>query len=471
MWDPQVVARVEETAESVIRQYRDDPRLMGYYSDNELGWWNAALLEHTFRQPSTSGQRRRLIELLRDEYHDDWTLLTRDFDPEGAEGFSELAEKGRLYLRPGARGLRVARRWLSVLAERYYQLTHDIIRRHDRRALFLGDRYQSFYYPEVARAAAKYVDVVSTNLNQHWNDGTFASFYLGTLHALTDKPILVSEFYMAAADNRSGNRNSHGMFPLVTTQPARAAAYRTTMLELLKRPYVVGADWFQYYDEPTAGRPDGEDWNFGLVDIHDRPYDELVTALRAIDHAQIKSQAVALKASGEAEGSADDRVGVPRAPSRPASDFRPGTALRDWDRTRGLVPPNSPAPLADLYVSWAPENLYLGLYAMDVVEPSFYRDGQVPEQDRMQWHVRIGTTRLQIRLGGGRDAQGHPQNVDVQSLSGWDLGVRTICIVRIPAQSLGVTRLEAARTLRLSSRLAFFDPSQRVRWDRTLVMD
>jgi len=33
-------------------------------------------------------------------------------------------------------------------------MVHDIIRKYDQRALILGDRYQSFYYPEVARLRA-----------------------------------------------------------------------------------------------------------------------------------------------------------------------------------------------------------------------------------------------------------------------------------------------------------------------------
>jgi hypothetical protein len=46
-------------------------------------------------------------------------------------------------------------------------------------------------------------------------------------------------------------------------------------------PYVIGADWFQWMDEPPAGRVgDGEDANVGVVDTHDRPYQQLVDAVR-----------------------------------------------------------------------------------------------------------------------------------------------------------------------------------------------
>ena len=57
------------------------------------------------------------------------------------------------YPRPGGRGIKVMRQFLGLVAERYYQVMHDLIRRYDSRALILGDRYQSYYYPEVARAA------------------------------------------------------------------------------------------------------------------------------------------------------------------------------------------------------------------------------------------------------------------------------------------------------------------------------
>jgi hypothetical protein len=176
-----------------------------------------------------------------------------------------------LFLRPGGNGIRVERRFLELLAERYYSLVRDIIRKYDQRALILGDRYQSFYYPEVARAATRYVDAVSTNLNVSWNDGSFARFYLETLHRLAAKPVLIGEFYLCAQDNRSGNKNDRGVYPVVATQRTRRRILQHAA-DIAQNPYVIGADWFQYYDEPTHGRFDGENFNFGLVDIHDRPY-------------------------------------------------------------------------------------------------------------------------------------------------------------------------------------------------------
>jgi hypothetical protein len=244
MWDPKILERMDQVARDQILALRDDPRLIGYYSDNELGWWNAILFRMTFEQAPTSGQRHRLLDLLRQTYRNDWSELGQDFEPApGVENWQELEQHGSLFLRPGGNGIRTMRRFLGLLAERYYSLVHDIIRKYDQRALILGDRYQSFYYPEVARAGAPYVDVVSSNLNASWNDGTFARFYLETLHALSGKPVIIGEFYMAARDNRSGNKNDRGVYPVVATQTERAAGFRNTLHALLKLPYVIGADW------------------------------------------------------------------------------------------------------------------------------------------------------------------------------------------------------------------------------------
>jgi len=344
MWDTNIVARMHQIARDQILPLRDDPRLLGYYSDNEMGWWNAILFKMTLEQAPASGQRQRLIRLLREAYSNNWSELLKDFETEGVGTFDELDQRGMLYLRPGSKGIRIYRRFLSLMAERYYTLVREIIRAYDKRALILGDRYQSFYYPEVARVCAAHVDAASGNLNAAWNDGTFPRFYLDTLHALTGKAVFVGEFYMAAQQNRSGNKNNKSLFPTVTTQKERATGFVTTINALLRIPYVVGADWFQYYDEPTHGREDGENFNFGLVDIHNRPYEALTVAASKLDLIGTKSAFIAQRP--------DASLGVPPAPREPLGQFTNMLALKEWDRERGFVKPVSEFPVADLYVCW-----------------------------------------------------------------------------------------------------------------------
>lgn len=430
MWDAANIRRMENVARDQILALRDDPQVIGYYSDNELGWWNATLWKMTLEQAPSSGQRQRLIRLLREVYQNDWERLRKDFDPERASNWRQLERGGALFMKPGGEGIQVMRQFLGVLADRYYQVMRDIIRKADPRALYLGDRYQSFYYPEVARASAKYVDVSSSNLNAAWNDGTFPRFQLDTLHALTGKPILVSEIYTAATTNRSGNRNDHGVYPVVVTQHERTEAARTTLTALARLPYVVGADWFQYFDEPRHGREDGENFNFGLVDIHDRPYEELTAMFTAFDAAAVRAAAV--KPRPDASG------GIPRAPDDPFADFRPTLALKRWDRERGFIRPATESPLADLYVCWSPRGVVLGLYAFDIVESAYYRDASVPKVDRALWTVRVdGRAPIHARIGAGREALVDEEKVRLESLSGLNLNVRNVAAMELPAAFLG----------------------------------
>jgi len=65
MWDTNIIARMHQVGRDQILPLRADPRVLGYYSDNEMGWWNAVLFKMTLEQAPTSGQRQRLIKLLR----------------------------------------------------------------------------------------------------------------------------------------------------------------------------------------------------------------------------------------------------------------------------------------------------------------------------------------------------------------------------------------------------------------------
>lgn len=457
MWDAKNIARMEGVARAEILPLRDDARVIGYFSDNELGWWNATLWKMTLEQAPSSGQRRRLIRLLRETYQNDWQKLTAEFVVEKAESWRQLERGGMVFMKPGGNGIRVMRQFLGLLADRYYQLMRDIIRRLDPRALYLGDRYQSFYYPEVALAAARYVDVVSCNLNAAWNDGTFPRFQLDTLHALTQKPILVSEFYLAARENRSGNRNDHGVYPVVVMQAERATAARTTLEGLARLPYVIGADWFQFFDEPKHGREDGENFNFGLVDIHHRPYEELTAMFAAFDVKRVRAAAPAKRL--------DASSGVPPAPADPFAEFAPTRALKQWDRERGFVQPVTNTPIADLYVSWSSNAVYLGLYALDIVEDAYYRGASVPKQDRALWTAQInGGETIRSRLGAGREALVNHERVRLESISGLNLNVRNVAALEVPAELLGKAALKAGDEIELAVSLVTHGRAYTMEW-------
>jgi len=402
--------------------------------------------------------------LLRKTYHNQWPELLKDFEAEEAGDFEQLDQRGMLYLRPGGKGIHVYRRSLSLMAERYYSLMREVIRTCDSRGLILGDRYQSFYYPEVARASAEFVDASSSNLNAAWNDGTFPRFYLDTLHALSGRPVIVSEFYMAAQQNRSGDKNERSTFTTVTTQKERAAGFCTTLQTLARTPFVVGADWFQYYDEPAHGRQDGEDYNFGLVDIHDVPYELLTAAAQALDLAAIKNEPHSARP--------DASLGVPPAPRHPLAHFTIRLALKDWDRERGFVKPLSQCPVADLYVCWSKQAIYLGLYAQDIVEVNYYRNKILPEVDCAQWIISIGETNKPIhaRLGPGPPPICDEPSARLVNLAGVYMNTRNIAALELPAHLFGKERFKAGDSVEFGSTFFTHCRADCVEWKGRFIL-
>jgi hypothetical protein len=60
------------------------------------------------------------------------------------------------------------------------------------------------------------------------------------------------------------------------SQEERAAAYKSYVEGALDNPLIVGTHWFQFGDQATTGRGDGENYQIGLLDACDTPYPEII---------------------------------------------------------------------------------------------------------------------------------------------------------------------------------------------------
>lgn len=459
-----IAGQFDELARRAVTPQRADPQLLGYFIDNELGWWDETIFFYFLKQPAENATRQALIETLRDHYRGDFALLRGDFDPGVASDFAGLERDAQLKLRPGGRGRNVIDRFVYQIADRYYRLACESIRRYDPHHLILGDRYAGWYSEPVARAAAKYLDVVSINYAADWNDGQVARFYLDSLHRLTGKPILISEFYFCAMENRSGNKNSGARFPTVRTQRERVSSFRANLTAMASLPYIVGAHWFQYYDEPTRGRPhDGEDYNMGLVDIHDKPYEELTGAAASLDAAAIHDQALA-------SPQAQETMVIPAAPPDPEA------GLPAWDKRRAYIPPQpmgrpgaaESLPFADLYASWDAPHLYLVAYLAAYAEAKLHEGGVIPQSERPELRVIMGNggnerAGLRIRFGPGGGANVSAAQIAIRE---WRHSTRYTVLARLPASLFNRKRLQAGADLRLRVELVYRD--KRMAWNRRL---
>ena len=93
---------------------------------------------------------------------------------------------------------------------------------------------------------------------------------LGKVYQISGRPILIGEFHFGVPGRGLGAG-------LVQTrdQQERGVAYRYYVEQAAAFPALIGTGWFQWVDQPSPGRMDGENYNIGLVDVTDRPYRSL----------------------------------------------------------------------------------------------------------------------------------------------------------------------------------------------------
>lgn len=387
-FDPALPSRVRECADRLTAPHRQLGLRIGYFPDNEIGWWNAALFEHYLAKDWQNHTKQLLWQLLYDRYEGKWPELLRDWvATESVDGFKSLRQAGAaLKLRPAGGGIKLINDFTFLCAERYYKLMHDGLRATDPQALIFSDRLPIYYSQDAVRAMAPYVDVIATNYDLDGPDGWLAHYFFDGLAALTGKPILVSEFFCAAMENRSGNKNT-GHLLKVRSQEERALAVQKALQNFARCPYIVGTHWFQYYDEPTGGRPDGEDYNMGLVDIYDRPYAEVVACFE-------RTNSLLPQLHAQASRSRMQEAPFVMIPQASGMIDVTDASLTDWDKDRTLMPGfagQAPyVPFADIYLTWHRNGLYLATIGMDYMNPAdVCYDDTFPLSETYQLHLLV----------------------------------------------------------------------------------
>jgi len=441
----QMYKAIDGAAKIQIEKLREDPYLVGYFTDNELGWWTDTLFITYRDMPGESPGHKAFMSVVRNHYRNNFDAFKKDWSTP-AQSFEDLEKKSDMKMRAGSQGIKLVDAFTFAAASHYYKMVHDAVRRYDRKHLILGDRYCQYYDLQVVRAAKPYVDAISSNMGADWTDGGISRFFLDSLNQITGKPVIVTEFYMTAIENQSGNKNSSGGFPIVQTQRERANAFRRDVSEMAARPYMLGAHWFQYYDEPPKGRGDGEDYNMGLIDIHGKPYPLLTGVAANLNVQQRHAQAA--------------NVPFPNTAAPAPAD--PMKSLLNWDRPRSLVAPSKGTSFGDLYASYSKDALYVGVYSMDYADERLYEGGKMPEMDRPCLTLKVAGMKesITVRFGGDkRKASVNVPGVEVSLIS----ELKSTVIVRIPARLLSAP-LQPQTRLKIDARLATHSRAEEMGW-------
>ncbi len=228
---------IDRAAAQQCDSRKDDPYLLGYFVGNEPPW---------------PGREAVAVDAI---------LAGRD---------SALRRALQAFLADGDTPDR-RRAFMYRTYEKFVEAVSAAIRKHDPNHLNLGLRFGSTTPAEIVRASRLF-DVYSLNnyayaVNQHEID---------KVRDLIDRPVLIGEFHFGTP--------GRGMPPglkQTSSQEERGVAYRYYVENAFHDPSIVGAHWFEWVDEPSTGRSDGENYNIGFLDVTDRPYRELVEAAQA----------------------------------------------------------------------------------------------------------------------------------------------------------------------------------------------
>lgn len=255
IFDPEFPEFCMEYA-SAMAETKDDPWLLGHFTDNEMPW-RIDMLDNYLKLPEDDPGYKAAAKFLAERHGSDFSK--RDIVEDDREDF------------------------LALAVDTYYRAVCPAIRHHDPNHLILGTRFhgRALKIPRLFEAAGKHLDVVSVNYYHAW---TPDPELLATWSEKSGKPIIITEWYAKGMDSGLGNTSGAGW--LVKTQRDRAAFYQNFTLGLLESRVCVGWHWFRYSDNDPTERgvdPSNLDANKGIVTNRYDPYRVLLDHMREIN--------------------------------------------------------------------------------------------------------------------------------------------------------------------------------------------
>ncbi len=231
-----------------LKQYRDDPYLIGVFSDNELPFSkvHGCLKGYLGLDESDAGHQAAKEWLKRERI--DVDEITKEHDQE----------------------------FYKLVLDRYFSVARGAIKKVLPNHMYIGTRFHgmALRQDDLWEISGKYVDVNSVNYYHRW---TPEQERILKWEELSGRPMMVTEFYAKAKD--SGLDNSKGAGFDVDTQQDRADFYQNYCIGLLRSPAMVGWHWFRYIDDLKPG----VECNKGVLNKDFEPYQALKEAMMPIN--------------------------------------------------------------------------------------------------------------------------------------------------------------------------------------------
>jgi len=405
-WEPRGLKPVfdadwESSVESLVKPQVERMRrargLIGWFLDNEIPWDTGVLFSYFDGRSPDDPNRKAVIRFLRGR-HRGIAALNSAWGTRFSS-WKALEKSRRLPVSRDAAHSDMDG-FLGVVAKRFFESTCRIVRKHDPGRLILGVRYAGLPHIQVAAGQKGATDVMSMNL--YIQEGEFPVKQVYEAHVASGgQPVWVTEFsFHSPYDNRSGARNTCGFGSRVRWQKSRGRGYGKFVGQMAALPFVIGCDWFQWPDESPKGRGDGEDVNFGLVDINDRPYEDLVRAIRRTNrmvdriHARSGKWKFAASRAPETPALPASWLAVRPVPGAPGAAAA-GTPVPGLKFRPSLDPMPAKVPVA-ARVGWRPDGLWVTMAVRDAKRTVAVER----TKSSIEWFWMTDAVEIMVRPGG-----------------------------------------------------------------------
>jgi hypothetical protein len=238
VYHPDFVKNTEAVCQRFVEAFVDNPWLIGYFVANEPSWL---------------GQEPRLCDL----------ILDGGADKPIAMALAKYLDQGDT----PARRREFIHRTFSIFLE----TVQNSLKKYDPDHLNLGIRFGHIPDDEMLDICKNVFDVFSFNCY----DLSPSQADMDRVMRVTDLPMIIGEYHFGTVD-----RGMAQALVQVENQKERGVAYRHYTENAFAHPGLIGVAYFQWPDQDLTGRSyDGENYNCGLVDVTDRPYEHMVGAI------------------------------------------------------------------------------------------------------------------------------------------------------------------------------------------------
>jgi hypothetical protein len=267
-------AEYQDSAAAYAKQlesYLDEHNLIGYFMSNEptfafVGGLNIAA--ELLKNPNDLVSKERLIAHFQEKYGNDIGVLNQKWDT----NFSAFAALRGLGPKTefSQNALTALDEFSSLLIEEYIKVPALALKAVAPNHLNLGIRWAWISAPSLY-AGSQYVDAFSINSYTY-----SCCDDVDEIFRHTGKPVMIGEYHFGSTDRglpATGIKSGKN-------QQQRAAAIRYYLETAAANPHCVGVHYFQLYDQPILGRPDGENYQIGLLDVCSMEHKEVADVYR-----------------------------------------------------------------------------------------------------------------------------------------------------------------------------------------------